>query len=224
MVIAICGVIFALGLDKESSFYIRLSRTLVPRGTAIWSGAYWGLLTSAFVHGAFWHILFNMWWLKDFGALLEPTMGQIKYLLFILAAAIISSGAELAFNNDTGIGFSGVVYAMFGYALAARHVIPLYQQLVSKQTIVWLLGWLALCIILTVTGVWNVANGSQHRRVPFRLLYRQRIHRTGLYNAQQARSDASDRIDSPLGDVYAMVGGMEATRWHCMERKGNIFV
>jgi len=160
MVIAICGVIFALGLDKEFSFYIRLSRTLVPRGTAIWSGAYWGLLTSAFVHGAFWHILFNMWWLKDFGALLEPTMGRIKYLLFILAAAIISSGAELAFNNDTGIGFSGVVYAMFGYALAARHVIPLYQQLVNKQTIVWLLGWLVLCIILTVTGVWNVANGS----------------------------------------------------------------
>jgi tetratricopeptide (TPR) repeat protein/membrane associated rhomboid family serine protease len=159
-VIAICGVIFALGLDKESLFYIRLSRILVPRGAAIWKGAYWGLLTSALVHGAFWHILFNMWWLKDFGALLEPTMGRVKYLLFIIAAAIVSSGAELALTNDTGIGFSGVVYAMFGYALAARHIKPLYQQLVTKQTIVWLLGWLVLCIILTVTGVWNIANGS----------------------------------------------------------------
>ena len=159
-VIAICGVIFALGLDKESLFYIRFSRILVPRGAAIWKGAYWGLLTSALVHGAFWHILFNMWWLKDFGALLEPTMGRVKYLLFIIAAAIVSSGAELAHTNDTGIGFSGVVYAMFGYALAARHIMPLYQQLVTKQTIVWLLGWLVLCIILTVTGVWNVANGS----------------------------------------------------------------
>jgi len=61
---------------------------------------------------------------------------------------------------QTGIGLSGVVYAMFGYALAARHVEPLYQQIVTKGTIQWLLGWLVLCIVLTLTGTWNVANGA----------------------------------------------------------------
>ncbi len=160
-IIAICGTIRAyLNLSEKSSLNQRVTDVLMPSGVAIWSGAYWGLLTSAFVHFDTWHIVFNMWWLKDFGAVLEPTMGRSKYLLFIMAAAVVSSGAELAISSQTGIGFSGVVYAMFGYMLAARHVEPLYQRIVTKKTIVWLLGWLILCIVLTYAQAWRVANAA----------------------------------------------------------------
>jgi tetratricopeptide (TPR) repeat protein/membrane associated rhomboid family serine protease len=160
-IIVICGAICAfLNLGKGFTLYVDIGNFLMPTGAAIWSGAYWGFFTSAFVHIAVWHILFNMWWLKDFGTLLEPSMGRIKFILFTLSAGAVSSGAQLAFTDDTGIGFSGVVYAMFGYMLATRNVEPVYQKIVDKRTIVWLLGWLVLCIILTVTGVWNVANGS----------------------------------------------------------------
>lgn len=160
-IIVICGAICAfLNLGKGSSSYVDIGNFLMPTGPAIWLGAYWGMFTTAFTHIAVWHILFNMWWLKDFGNLLEPTMGRIKFILFILAAAAVSSGAQLALTDDTGIGFSGVVYAMFGYMLAARNVEPVYQKIVDKQTIVWLMGWLVLCIVLTVAGIWSVANGS----------------------------------------------------------------
>ncbi len=160
-IIAVCAAIFAyFNLAGESSFYAHVTRILVPSGIAIWSGAYWGLLTSAFVHFDLWHILFNMWWLKDFGTMLEPTMGRVKYLMLIIPAAVVSSGAQLALFNQTGIGFSGVIYAMFGYALAARHVVPRYQQIVTRQTILWLSGWLVLCIVLTIIHVWNVANAA----------------------------------------------------------------
>jgi membrane associated rhomboid family serine protease len=160
-VIAVCGAIYAyLNLATESSSYKQVAGILMPSEIRIWSGAYWGLLTSAFVHLAFWHILFNMWWTKDFGGLLEPTLGRVKYLLFIASAAVVSSGAQLAVSDQTGIGFSGVVYAMFGYTLAARHVEPRYQQIVNRQTIQWLLGWLVLCIVLSVANVWQVANGA----------------------------------------------------------------
>ena len=160
-IIFFCAAIFAfLNLGGQSPFYTHFTKTLVPSCIAIWSGAYWGLLTSGFVHFDFWHILFNMWWLKDFGTLLEPTMGRVKYLMLIITAAVVGSGAQLAFSNQTGIGFSGVVYAMFGYALAARHAVPRYQQLVTKQTIRWLSGWLLLCIVLTVFNLWNVANAA----------------------------------------------------------------
>jgi rhomboid protease GluP len=160
-VITVCVAICAyLNLSQESSLYHRLTGVLIPSSAVIWSGAYWALLTSAFVHFDIWHILFNMWWLKDFGALLEPAMSRSKYLLFIITAAVVSSGAELAVTSQTGIGFSGVVYAMFGYILAARHVEPLYQRIVTKQTTVLLLGWLILCIVLTYTQVWRVANAA----------------------------------------------------------------
>lgn len=160
-VIVLCVAVCAyLNLSRESSLYARFTQILVPSSVAIWSGAYWGLLTSAFVHFDVWHIAFNMWWLRDFGLLLEPTMGRSKYFMLIVTAAVVSSGAELAFASQTGIGFSGVVYAMFGYALAARHSEPVYQRIITKQTAVWLLGWLILCVVLTYTQVWRVANAA----------------------------------------------------------------
>lgn len=160
-VIAVCGAIFAyLNLAQELPSYKQVSDNLMPSSIRIWSGAYWGLLTSAFVHLAFWHILFNMWWTKDFGLLLEPTMGRVKYFLFIASSAMVSSGAQMACSDQTGIGFSGVVYAMFGYALAARRVEPRYGQIINQQTIQWLLGWLVLCIVLSIAKIWNVGNGA----------------------------------------------------------------
>jgi membrane associated rhomboid family serine protease len=161
IVIVICGAIFAyLNLAKETSSYNRVSAFLMPSTVRIWDGAYWGLLTAAFVHLAFWHILFNVMCARDFGSLIEPTMGRAKYILFVIVAAFISSGGQLAISDQTGIGFSGVVYAMFGYALAARHVEPRYRSMINRRVILWMLGWLVLCIVLTLTGIWNVANGA----------------------------------------------------------------
>jgi membrane associated rhomboid family serine protease len=160
-VVAICSAVFAyLNLAQGLSSYDRVTSLLMPSCVAIWSGAYWGLITAAFVHFAFWHILFNMWWAKDFGRVLEPTMGKGWYVLFIIGAAIAGSGSELAFSGQTGIGFSGVVYAMFGYGLVARNVEPRLQQIINKQTVIWMLGWLVLCIFLTVAKVWQIANGA----------------------------------------------------------------
>ena len=158
-VIAVCVVVFAFfNLATEEAFFESIASTLAPSNVDIWTGAYWGLITTAFVHIGIWHVAFNMWWAKDFGAMLEPTMGRGKYIVFILAAAFVSSGAQLAFSSETGIGFSGVVYAMFGYGLAARHAEPSYRHMLDSNTIKWLLGWLVLCIVLTFIEVWNVGN------------------------------------------------------------------
>ena len=160
-IIAICTAIFAyLNLAQGTSSYGSIASKIAPSCVEIWTGAYWGLVSSAFVHFAFWHILFNMWWAKDFGRVLEPTMGRGKYVMFIVGAVVTGSGAQLAFSGQTGIGFSGVVYAMFGYALVARRVEPRYRRIVNTQTAQWLLGWLVLCIVLTVAKVWQIANGA----------------------------------------------------------------
>ena len=161
LVIAICTVIFLFAnYSREFSNYDRVMDILVPSALDIWAGRYWGLLTSAFVHIAFWHILFNMWWAKDMGTLLETTMGRFRYVLFIVTSAVVSSGAELAVTGELGIGFSGVVYAMFGYMFASRDVVRSYRRIVTDQITFLFLAWLILCIVLTYTNVWRIGNAA----------------------------------------------------------------
>jgi len=160
-VILLCTSLWAyLNFAENLPYYKDVVSTVAPRGFRIWTGAAWGLVTAAFVHFDFWHILFNMWWTKDFGRVLEPGMGRKKYLLFILCAAVVSSGAQLLLSDQTGIGFSGVVYAMFGFGVVARRVQPQYHEIVDTRTAQWLLGWLVLCIVLTYTGILNIANAA----------------------------------------------------------------
>ena len=164
VVIGVCTAIFAyLNLAQNTSSFNQVTEILAPSAVSIWTGYYWGLLTSALVHFEIWHFLFNMWWAKDFGKLLEPTLGRLPYLIFLAAAAVASGGVELATTlsvNKQVIGFSGVVYAMFGFGLAARKTQPLYEKIVDRNTTQWLLGWLVLCIVLTIAGIWNVANAA----------------------------------------------------------------
>ena len=172
-VICLCAGIWAyLNFAEGLPYYTDVVDTVAPRGFRIWTGAVWALVTAAFVHFDFWHILFNMWWTKDFGRILEPSMGRKAYLVFILAASVVSSGVQLLFTDQTGIGFSGVVYAMFGFGLVARKVYPHYQVIFDKRTVQWLLIWLGACIVLTYFDVMNIANEAQYCRVSVRALRR----------------------------------------------------
>ncbi|MCK5828481.1 rhomboid family intramembrane serine protease [Candidatus Bipolaricaulota bacterium] len=168
VIIAVCGGLWAyFKLGNELARYVDVVDFLAPRNFIIWTGAWWGLATSAFVHFEIWHIFFNMWWTKDLGGLLEPTMGKGKFIFFVLAAAIVSSGVQLAFSSQTGIGFSGVVYAMFGYGIAVRRIQPTYSKILNSKTIIWLLGWLILCILLSYAGILNIANAAHFGGLAF---------------------------------------------------------
>ncbi len=138
-----------------------LMRALAPSATQIWHGAVWGLVTTAFVHQSLWHIAFNMQWARSLGMLLEEDMGAMRYLAFVVGAAAVSSGWQLATAGQTGIGYSGVVYALFGYAWARSRGNGRYAAFARRgQNVAWMLGWLVLCIVLTVTGVWRVGNAA----------------------------------------------------------------
>ena len=151
IIIALCTAICIFLNLKDPPQKQAITNFLIPNSIAVWNGAYWGLLTTAFVHRAFWHLLFNMMCLKSFGSVLEKRLGGGRYLLLIICSAIVGSGAQLAFSNQTGIGFSGVIYALFGYLVAARNVEPAFKRIVDGRTIAWLLGWLVCCVFLTMS-------------------------------------------------------------------------
>jgi GlpG protein len=127
---------------------------------AIWHGQVWGLVTSAFVHLDPVHLALNVYWLWVLGRPVERLLGPWRTLAFVAGTAWLSSAAQLAVSDTTGIGFSGVGYALisFVWMLGRRRpelAVPLPQNAVGLF-LVWGIG----CWVATVAGVANVGNAA----------------------------------------------------------------
>lgn len=85
-------------------------------------GQWYRLLTSAFLHFGFPHLVNNMVMLICLGSYLERALGKIKYIIFYLAAAVGSSLASLGIMLYTGniavsAGASGAIFGIIGALL-----------------------------------------------------------------------------------------------------------
>jgi len=75
------------------------------------------LLSFMFLHGGFWHLLGNMWFLYIFGDNVEDTLGPLRYLVFYLLCGWVSGLTHLFFNfysQVPTIGASGAVAGVMG--------------------------------------------------------------------------------------------------------------
>jgi membrane associated rhomboid family serine protease len=158
---AVCISVF-IGINQEGQPYSleALERWGAYSANKIYSGAVWGLLTSVFVHVEIWHIAFNLYWLWVLGSRFERVAGWRRWLGFFLAAAFISSGAQFAFSGETGIGASGVGYALFGLLWITRKQFPTFEKVLDPRTILMFLAWLVACLLLTMSGAWTVGNAA----------------------------------------------------------------
>lgn len=126
----------------------------------IWDGAYWALWPAAFVHVDIWHVVLNMMATWTLGSTMERTVGPWKFLLFCLASAPITTGIQLAASGTTGIGFSGVVFAIFGFLWAGVWRYPEFRRVIHRANLVMLLGWLGVCFIVTWLDLLPIANAA----------------------------------------------------------------
>jgi membrane associated rhomboid family serine protease len=108
------------------------------------------ILTSMFLHGGFWHLLGNMWFLWIFGDNIEDRMGSLKFVGFYLltgAIGAISQCLIMPSSTIPMIGASGAVAGVLGgYVLLfprARIVSLLFFFRVSVPAVVFLGGWFA---------------------------------------------------------------------------------
>ncbi len=120
----------------------------------------WSLITTIFIHGSLLHILFNMIWLVQIGRVLENTLSPLIYAVFVLAAAAAGSACEMLISGNTGIGMSGVVYAMFGLMWAGRGMFPAWGAIASRDNLRYFIGWGLFCVVATWLHFLNVANGA----------------------------------------------------------------
>jgi len=73
--------------------------------------------TSMFLHGGWFHLIGNMWFLWIFGDNIEDRLGHGCFLLFYLLCGIGASVAHIAFNPESGIpsiGASGAIAGVLG--------------------------------------------------------------------------------------------------------------
>lgn len=78
---------------------------------------WWQPLTHMFMHGGFWHILFNMYTLVMFGSVVERALGTKDYIIFYLITGL---GAVAL---HTGVEWLEITY--LGGSLAAAMVTPM---------------------------------------------------------------------------------------------------
>lgn len=84
-------------------------------------GEWWRLFTSAFLHGSFIHIAFNMYVLFSLGPTLERVLGHTRFIVLYLLAALGGSVASYWFSNiDTvSVGASGAIFGLMGALIVA---------------------------------------------------------------------------------------------------------
>lgn len=156
---AACAGVFLVVTSGESA-QSAIRNMLVGDGFNVWNGRWWTLVTSAFVHHEIWHVAFNVYWLWVLGRVLEEAIGPARWTLFCLSAAFVSSAAQLALSDSTGIGFSGVAYGLFGFMWIARRRWPSFARVVNRDTVLLFLAWFVFCIAATWTGMWAVGNAA----------------------------------------------------------------
>jgi membrane associated rhomboid family serine protease len=74
----------------------------------------WQFISYAFLHGGWFHIVGNMFFLYLFGNNVNDKLGNVGYLCFYLAGAVFSGIGHTLLNNAPAVGASGAVAAVTG--------------------------------------------------------------------------------------------------------------
>jgi membrane associated rhomboid family serine protease len=99
---------------------------------AVSEGQVWRLLTYAFLHGGFMHILFNrlfLWW---FGTDVEDLYGPVEFLTFYLVSAVVGALAYVA-AWMAGVGSANPVIGASGAVMAVMVVCAMHYP----SRIIW---------------------------------------------------------------------------------------
>jgi GlpG protein len=120
-------------------------------------GEVWRLVTPIFIHFGILHLLFNLFWLRDLGGMVETRMGTWRAAVLVFIVAVVSNFAQYLWNGPGFGGMSGVNYGLFAYIWIKQRYEPYLGLGISQQAALILMAWL----ILSMTGiVGDIANAA----------------------------------------------------------------
>jgi GlpG protein len=136
----------------------------------IWDGQYWALVTTTFVHYSLLHVFFNVSAFRVLGEWMERAIGPIRFLIFCLVTAFVSSSFQVAVSSGTVVGISGIVYGIFGFMWLARWRFPEFHRVLDRRTIRMAFGWLLVCYLITFFDVLPIGNTAHTVGLAFGVL------------------------------------------------------
>ena len=149
------------------------------------NGEWYRLITSAFIHFGFEHLVNNMVMFICLGSYIERALGTVKYIIFYLISAVCGNLASMAWmihsgENAISGGASGVVFGFIGGLLWIVIINRgRFENLTLKRFI--LMAALSLYYGFTTAGTDNAAHiGAMAAGfLAAALLYRKRRKHTG---------------------------------------------
>jgi len=146
------GIVFLLQQILRENFPLGLFG-LVPN--AVWHGYVWQLATYMFLHGGFFHILFNMFVLWMFGSEIERLWGTrrfVSYYFFTGIGAALVNVAVTPHGHIPTIGASGAVYGiLLAYAVLFPERRVLLYFLIPIPVRVFVIGLAAIALFSSLT-------------------------------------------------------------------------
>ena len=132
---------------------------------------YWPLITDAFLHGGWLHIIFNMWFLWIFGPAMEARFGRFWFLVLYFAGALVASGLQLVTHPDSAepmLGASGAIAAVIAaYAVVypterVITIVPIFfiPLFIPVPAILFAGLWIALQVLQGTTELMRPMMGS----------------------------------------------------------------
>ena len=122
VLIAINAGVFAyqwLGSDSKN----RLEDLYALSAAGMEEGRFWQLITYAFLHANFWHLLFNMAALWFAGRIVERVMGTGRFLALYAASAVAGGLAQILWEGGT-LPLLGASGAVCGVIIAFTTMFP----------------------------------------------------------------------------------------------------
>lgn len=122
----------------------------------------WRLITAAFLHGGWGHLLGNMLYLWIFGDNVEDELGHFRFLIFYLLMAALASGVQILSDSSSiipVIGASGAVAGVLGayfvtypYSRIVTFVPILMFRIVYIPSSVYLIVWFGSQFLSGITS------------------------------------------------------------------------
>jgi membrane associated rhomboid family serine protease len=134
------------------------------------------LLTSMFLHGGWFHVIGNMWWLWIFGDNVEDTFGHGRFLVFYLLCGLTAGLGQIIMDPTSllpTIGASGAIAGVMGayFVLYPRSrvltLIPFFLFAVVEVPAIFLLGLWFLMQLINAGAVAATANTAGSGGVAF---------------------------------------------------------
>jgi len=145
--IALNVLIFVITLVRPQEVISLLGLT-----PALLSQQPWTIISSMFVHGSLWHVLFNMIALYFLGSFLIRVAGEKAFLAVFVLFAV------LADPFSTGVGASGGIFALAGALAIIVPRVPVFIFFIPIPMPLWI----AVIILLLLSFVFSKIAWEAH--------------------------------------------------------------